>query len=151
MLRDRQPAEDRIAELVAAKLPRRRHHPPHAERGADRFRVPAAARPGADDLLQRDYVRVYRAEHRGDPLRTRAAVDAAAAMYVVGRDAQRRARPLSHYAMIVRGVALTGWPSSRMRSAGGGHDSRLPQAAGRAADARAQHADGHQSIVARLE
>jgi hypothetical protein len=41
MMRDRQPAEHRVAELMAAELPRRRHHPAHAELRAQFLRVPA--------------------------------------------------------------------------------------------------------------
>ena len=50
----------------------------------------AAARPGADHLLQRDDVGVDLAQHRGDAIGPRAAIHAAAAMDVVGDDAQRR-------------------------------------------------------------
>ena len=102
VLRDRKAAEHGVAELVAAQLPRRRHHPAHAERRADLLGVAAAVRAGADHFLQRDDVGVDRAQHRGDALGPRPAVEAAAAMDVVGGDAQRRARPWSHYAMIVR-------------------------------------------------
>ena len=101
VVRDREAAEHDVAELVAAQLARRRHHPAHAERGADLLGVAAAVRPGADHFLQRDDVGVDRAQHRGDPLRARAAVQAAAAMDVVGGDAQRRGRRRGHYAMIV--------------------------------------------------
>ena len=105
VLRDRQPAQDGVAELVAAQLPRRRHHPAHAEQRAELLGVAAVVRSRADHFLQRDDVGVDRAEDGGDPLGAGAAVEAAAAMDVVGRDAQRRARPLSHYAMIARGDA----------------------------------------------
>ena len=87
---DREAAQDDVAELVAAQLARRRHDPAHAERGADLLGVAAAARPGADHFLQRDDVGVDGAEHGGDALGTRAPVEAAAAMDVVGGDAQRR-------------------------------------------------------------
>ena len=60
-LRDREAAEHGVAELMAAQLPRRRHHPAHAERGADLLGVAAALRSGADHLLQRDDVGVDRA------------------------------------------------------------------------------------------
>ena len=99
---DRQPAQHRVAELMAAELPRRRHHPAHAERRADLLGVPAAVRTRADDFLQRDDVGVDRAEHGGDALGPRAPVEAAAAMHVVGRDAQRSSSHLIHYAMIRR-------------------------------------------------
>ena len=83
-----------VAELVAAQLPRRRHHPAHAEQRAPSSSAwPPPCGPGADDFLQRDDVGVDRAQHRGDPIGARAAVEAAAAMHVVGRDAQRRRAP----------------------------------------------------------
>ena len=85
---------------MTAQLARRRHHPSHPEHRAELFGVAAAARPRADDFLQRHDVGVDRAEHRRDPLGTGAAVEAAAAMDVVGCDAQRRPRRVSHYAMI---------------------------------------------------
>ena len=101
MLGDREPAEDRVAELVAAQQARRRHDPSHAERGADLFGVAAAARAGADDFLQRHDVGVDGPEHRGDAVGTRAPVEAAAPMDVVGGNPQRRGG-VSHYAMISR-------------------------------------------------
>ena len=75
---------------MAAQLTRRRHHPSHAEQRADLLGVAAVVRPGADHFLQRDDVGVDGAEHGGDALGARAAVEAAAAMNVVGGDAQRR-------------------------------------------------------------
>ena len=79
---------------MAAQLAGRRHHPSHPEQRAELFGMAAVVRSRADDFLQRDDVGVDGAEHRGDPLRAGAAVEAAAAMNVVGRDAQRRARRL---------------------------------------------------------
>ena len=73
VLRDREAAEDRVAELMSAQVSRRRHHPSHAERGAEFFGVAAAVRAGADHFLQRDDVGVDGAEDRGDPLGPRAA------------------------------------------------------------------------------
>ena len=102
VLRDWEAAEHRVPELVSAKLTRRRHHPTHAEERADLLRMSAVVRAGADHFLQRDDVRVDGAKDGGGSFRTRAAVKAAAAMNVVCGDAQRRARPLSHYVMIVR-------------------------------------------------
>ena len=97
VMRDRQPAEHGIAELVPAQVARRRHHPAHAERRADFLGVAAGRRSGADHFLQRDDVGVDRAQHRRDAIRARAAVEAAAAMNVVGRDAKSRAsRRVSH-------------------------------------------------------
>ena len=83
-------------------MPRRRHHPSHAERGADLLDVAAAVRSGADHLLQRDDVGADVAEHAGDALGFGAAIHAAAAMNVVGDDAQQRRGVVSHYAMIDR-------------------------------------------------
>ena len=93
VLGDRQPAQDRVAELMAAQLAGRRHHPSHPELRAELFGMAPVVRSRADDFLQRDDVGVDGAKDRGGPLRARAAVEAAAAMNVVGRDAQRRARP----------------------------------------------------------
>ncbi len=92
MLRDGQPAEHRVAEQMAAQVPRRRHHPAHAQQRAELFDLAVAAWSGADHFLQRDDVGVDRAQHGGDAFRAGAAVEAAAAMDVVGGDAQRRAR-----------------------------------------------------------
>ena len=95
MLRDRMAAEHGIPEMVTAQLPRRRHHPAHAEHRAEFFGVAAAVRPGADHFLQRDDVGIDRAEHGGDAFGSCSAVEPAAAMDVVRRDAQRRSR-LTH-------------------------------------------------------
>ena len=56
--------------MVAAQLPRRRHHPSHAERRAEFLGVAAAVRPGADHFLQRDDVGVDVAQDRGDAFGT---------------------------------------------------------------------------------
>ena len=103
MLDDRQAAEDGVAELMAAQLPRRRHHPAHAERRAQALGVAAAVRTGADHFLQRHDVGVERSDHGRGALRPRAAVEAPAAMNVVGRDAER---PVGrgHYTMIGESV-----------------------------------------------
>jgi hypothetical protein len=66
----------------------------------------AAVRPRADHFLECDDVGVDGAEHRGDPIGTSPAVEAAAAMNVVGGDAQRRPRAVSHYVMIVAELAV---------------------------------------------
>ncbi len=89
MLRDREAAEDGVAELMAAQQAGGRHHPAHAERRADLFGVAPAARTGADHFLQRDDVGVDGAQHGGDPFGARPAVESAAPVDVVGRDAQR--------------------------------------------------------------
>ena len=73
VVRDREAAEDRVAELMAAQTAGRRHHPAHAERGADLLDVAAAVRAGADHFLQRDRRRrrPARARRRRDPGRVR--------------------------------------------------------------------------------
>jgi len=110
VVRDRKAAEHRVAELMAAQLACGRHHPSHAERGAEFFRVPAAVRPRPHDFLQRDDVGVDGAEDGGNAVGTRAAIDAAAAVDVVGRDAKRRTRRESHYcydkAVVARATLL---------------------------------------------
>jgi hypothetical protein len=87
VLRDRQPAQDRVAELVAAQLPGRRHHPPHPEQRAELFgvaavvvgrRPPAATTPAS---MAWSTAAIW----SGRAAAGRAAMD------VVGRDAQRRA------------------------------------------------------------
>ena len=88
VIADREPAEHGVAELVPPQLPRRRHHPAHAEGRAEPLGVAGAGQPGPDHFLQRDDVRVDRGEHRGDALGAHAPVEAAAAVDVVGRDAQ---------------------------------------------------------------
>ena len=45
MLNDREAAEHGVSEVMAAQLPRRRHHPAHAERGANLLRVAPTPRP----------------------------------------------------------------------------------------------------------
>ena len=68
-------------------MPRRRHHPAHAQRRAQLRRLARLERAGADHFLQRDDVGVDGREHAGDAFEARAAVEAAAAMNVVGGDA----------------------------------------------------------------
>src|SRR6185436_20003116 len=96
MLRDWQPAHHHVAELMAAQLACRRHHPAHPELRAELLGMAAVVRPGADHFLQRDDVGVDRFQDGGGAFGAGPSVEAAAAMDVVGRDAQRRARPLSH-------------------------------------------------------
>ena len=100
VLDDRKPAEHGIAELMAAQMARGRHHPPHPEQRAELLRVPAVTRPRTDDFLQRDDVGVDDADQGGGAIGARASIEAAAAMNVVGRDTEGRARRVSHYAMI---------------------------------------------------
>ena len=73
---DGEPAENGVAELVAAPLAGRRHHPAHPQGRADLLDVAAAARPGADHFLQRDDVGVDVAQHGGDSLGPRAPIHA---------------------------------------------------------------------------
>ena len=93
---DRKAAQDDVAELVAAQQAHRRHDPAHAERRADLLDLAAAARPGADHFLQRDDVRVDVPQHGGDAIGPRPSIHPAAAMDVVGDDAQRRGGVVAH-------------------------------------------------------
>jgi len=102
---DGKTAQHRVAELVTAQVPGRRHHPAHAERGAELLGMAAAARPGPDHLLQRDDIGIDRPQDGCDTIRTGAAVEAAASMNVVSGNPQSRTRRLGHYAMIVAVVA----------------------------------------------
>ena len=68
------------------QMAHRRHHPAHAERGADLLGLAGAAGAGADHLLQRDDVGVDRAQDLDDARRHGAAIHAAAAVDVVGGD-----------------------------------------------------------------
>ena len=83
---DREAAEDDVAEEMLAQMPDRRHHPAHADRGADLLGLSGAGRAGADHFLQRDDVGVQLADHLGHARRHRPAIHPAAAMDVVGRD-----------------------------------------------------------------
>src|SRR5215472_16077081 len=82
VMRDRKAAENGVAELMTAELPRRRVHPTHAERRAELFRVSPSPRAGADDFLQRDDVSIDRAEHGRNAVGPRAAVESATAVHV---------------------------------------------------------------------
>ena len=75
---DGKPAEDRVAELVAAQPRAGAMTQPIPSAGADFLDMARAARPGADDLLQRDDIGVDVAQHGGDPIGTRAPIHAAA-------------------------------------------------------------------------
>ena len=87
VVHDRVAAEDDVAELVLAQRAHAVHHPAHAERRADLFGLPGAGRARADHFLQRDDVGVDVAQHLDDARRVDAAIHAAAAMDVVGGDA----------------------------------------------------------------
>jgi len=82
-------------------MPGRRHHPPHAQSGAELLCVTAAARPGSEHFLERDHIRINRAQDGCDPNGTGPPIEAAASMNVVSRNTHRRTRGLGHYAMIV--------------------------------------------------
>ena len=84
----RKMAEDDVAEERVAEMTGRRHHPAHAQCGADLGGLARLERARADHLLQRDDVGVDRRQHRGDSLRTGTSVEAAAAMDVVGHHPQ---------------------------------------------------------------
>ena len=101
---DRETAQDRVAELMAAKLSGRRHHPAHAQRRADLFDVAVASRARADHFLQRHDVGVDGAQNGRDPMGACAAVDSPTPMDVVGADAEGRRAVVTHYVMIVRGI-----------------------------------------------
>ena len=89
MLADRKAREHHVAELMAAQVARRRHHPAHAQPRADLFSVARVARAGANHLLQRDDVRIQGQQHLDGAVRQRASIQPAAAVDVVGDDAQR--------------------------------------------------------------
>ncbi len=86
MVANRKPAEDGVAEEAAAKMASRRHHPAHAEQGAKLLGVAGAVRAGADHFLQRDDVGLDRPDHFRNTRGHRPAVEAAAAVDVVGGD-----------------------------------------------------------------
>ena len=88
MVRDREAAEDDVAEEMTAQVPHRRHDPAHAERRADLLGLAGAGRAGPNHFLQRDDVGIDVAQHFGNALRRRAPIHAAAAMDVVGRDSE---------------------------------------------------------------
>ena len=67
----------------------RGHHPAHAERGAQFRRLAGLERRGAHHFLQRDDVGVDGGQHRGDALQPRPAIEPAAAVDIVGGDAER--------------------------------------------------------------
>ena len=88
VLPDRVVRQHHVAELMAAQMPHRRHHPAHAERRADFLGVSRIVRPGANHFLQRDDVGLEAGEHVDGALRHGAPIHAAAAMNVVGDDSE---------------------------------------------------------------
>ena len=93
---DRKAAQYGVPELVPAQQAHGRHDPAHAERCADLLDVAAATRPGADHFLQRDDVCVDVSQHGGDALGSRPPIHPAAAMDVVGDDAERDGGIVAH-------------------------------------------------------
>ena len=86
---------------------------------------PAPAGPGADHFLQRDDVGVDVAQHLGDARRHRAAIHAAAAVDVVGRDAERRraAGDFASVTAVAPGSRRTGRRSSPTAAAAASRSS----------------------------
>src|SRR5262249_41330815 len=72
------------AEEMLPEVAGDRHHPAHAERGADLLGLPLAARTRAHHLLQGYDVRVELADDLGDARWHRSPVHSTAAMDVVG-------------------------------------------------------------------
>ena len=106
---DGKTAQHRVPELMSPQKTGRRHHPAHPQRGAQFLGVSTASRSRTDDFLQRDDVRLERAQYGGDSLGPRSTVHAARPMDVVGRDADRARVPRNHYVMIGRmRVVLSG-------------------------------------------
>ena len=99
MIGNRKPRQDDVAVLMIPVLTRRRHHPSHSQRRADRFRLAGAGVPRAQHFLQRDDVGLDVAEHTDDAVRTRPSIKPARAMDVVGRDSELDPRP-RHTAII---------------------------------------------------
>src|SRR5262245_6325284 len=107
VIANRMLAENDVAVLVMPEFPRRRHHPAHAQRGADLLGVARPGEPGADDFLERDDVRFDLREDAGDPLRPRPSIESPRSMDVIGDDAH--IDPLAgHVGIIVRGAAASG-------------------------------------------
>ncbi len=88
VLPHRQARQHDVTELMAAKLARGGHDPAHAKRSADFFGLRQSPGAGAHHFLQRDEIGINIGEHIDRTLRNGAAVQAAAAMNVVGRDTQ---------------------------------------------------------------
>ena len=105
VMADRVAAEDDVAEQRAAQMPGRRHHPPHPQQRTELLGVALRARPGANDFLQRDDVGLDCADHLRNPRRIGAPVEPAAAMDVVGGDAQRAPVGVGHECY----DAIDGW------------------------------------------
>jgi len=88
VVEDRQPAQDDVAEERVPQMTGGRHDPAHPQLRPELLRVPASAGTGADDLLHRDDVGIDRPDDGRDAARVRPPVEPAAAMDVVGGDAQ---------------------------------------------------------------
>src|SRR5690606_1263175 len=85
---DGQVAEHDVPVRASAQLPRRLHHPPHAEARAEVGRLAFLLRPGAPDFLQGDDVGLEAGQDLDDPVRAQAPVHAAALVNVVGDKAE---------------------------------------------------------------
>jgi hypothetical protein len=88
VVQDGEAAQDDVAEERAAQVARRSHDPSHAELRPQLLGVARRIGPGADDLLQGDDVRLDAADDVGNAGRIGAPIEPAAAMDVVGGDAE---------------------------------------------------------------
>ena len=93
MMADRKAAQDDVAEERGAEMARWRHHPAHAERRAELGGLPRFLRAGADHFLEGNDVGIDAGQHAGDSFEPRAAVEAAPAMNVIGRNAHGARSP----------------------------------------------------------
>ena len=87
VLLDRKLRQHDVAELMAAQVADRRHHPAHAKAGAYLLGLALSVGAGADDLLERDDVGVQSAEDVDGALGKGAPVQPATPVDVVGDDA----------------------------------------------------------------
>ena len=83
---NRQATHHDVAEQVGPESARRRHHPAHAQRGADLLGVAAPAWSGPDDLLEGDDVRSDPLKHRRDSERQDPSVESTRPVDVVSHD-----------------------------------------------------------------
>ena len=71
---------------MAAKMARRRHHPPHSQQSADLLSVARGDEAGTHHLLEGDHVGADRREHICGSCRQGTAIETAAPVHVVGGD-----------------------------------------------------------------